>query len=292
MTNTSLMAIKTETIDIIANKVKDLQSKGDIQFPADYSPENAMRAAWLVIQDCKDRSQNAALDVCDKNSVQNSLFRMVIQGLNPVKGQCYFIVYGKTLTLSVSPYGDMHIAKTMDPSIKDIFADVVYKGDTFKYVKKNGKNIITEHCQELGNIDKAQIIAAYATVLFQDGSEYSVIKTFDEIKQSWKQSPLNPVGANGEVSATSTHGKFTAEMCKKTLIHAICKPIIRSSSDRSILGEIYAETEQASHEASIEAEIEEKANALEIDFDVETGEVMPEALAEIPVIEDEDGLPN
>jgi len=279
---TNLALVKKDTVDVVAQKVREFQERGEINFPANYSPENAMKAAWLTIQEVEDKDHRPALDVCDRNSIANALLNMVVQGLNPVKKQCYFVVYGKKLVLQRSYFGSVHVAKTVEPSIIDVVGDVVYEGDELKYIKKSGKTIITEHSQQLANIDKGKIVAAYATVLYKDGSECSTIMTLDEIKQAWRQSKTNPVNDKGDIRPDSVHGKFMAEMCKKTAISKACKYIINSSDDSSLIIKLYKATDDELHEAEVEEEISENANKTVID-----AEIIPDSAPAAAPVEDD-----
>ena len=128
-TATGVGIVKADTVDVVAAKVRKFQENGELHFPANYSPENAMKSAWLCIQETKDRNSRPALEVCTKSSIANALLNMVVQGLNPAKKQCYFIVYGNQLTLQRSYFGAIHIAKTVDPSIEDVTAHVVYEDE-------------------------------------------------------------------------------------------------------------------------------------------------------------------
>lgn len=267
MADQNTQLVKKETIDIVTAKVKQFQNNGELFFPANYSPENALKSAWLQLQEVVDRNQKPALQVCTKESIANSLLSMVVQGLNPDKKQCYFIVYGNKLQLQRSYFGSMAVAKAVNPDVEDIIADVVYEGDEFEFEKKRGKTHVTVHKQKLANIQKDKIIAAYATVLYKDGKDESTIMTMDEIKQAWKQSKMNPVDDKGNLKVGGTHEKFTAEMCKKTVINRACKPIINSSDDSNILAR-FAKQEYADiAEAEAEEEIAEYANSETIDIE-------------------------
>lgn len=256
--------IKKDTVDVVADRVRKFQEKGELHFPANYSPENAMKAAWLSIQETVDRNQKPALEVCTRDSIANALLNMVVQGLNPVKKQCYFIVYGNKLTLQRSYFGAMHIAKTVDPNIADIVAEVIYEGQTFKYAKKNGHNYIVEHQMQLGD-DKKPIVGAYCQVLYKDGTESATVMSIDEIMSAWTKSPTHPIDQNGELKATSTHAQFTGEMAKKTVINRACKSIINSSSDDSLLIEAFRQTDADIAEAEAQEEIEANANTIIIE---------------------------
>lgn len=86
--------------DIVFNKVVALQAKGAIDFPNNYSVGNALKSAYLILQEAKTREKKPVLQVCTQESVSCTLLDMVVQGLNPAKQQCYFIPYGNQLTLS------------------------------------------------------------------------------------------------------------------------------------------------------------------------------------------------
>ena len=269
-----LALVKKDTVDIVATKIRQFQSSGELSLPANYSPENAMKSAWLTIQETTDRNNKLAFEVCTKDSIANSLLNMVVQGLNPAKKQCYFIVYGSQLQLQRSYFGTMHVAKTVNPDIEEIVSDVVYLDDEFEYEKHRGKTIITKHKQKLSDIDKTKIIAAYCTVIYCEGKEDSTIMTIDEIKQAWKQSRMNPITEKGDIKPGSAHDKFTAEMAKKTVTNRACKYIINASNDDSLVISSYHNTCEESTETRVNREIKENANKIEIDVDAETGEVI------------------
>lgn len=289
MADTNAIAIvKKNVVDVVETKVREFQANNELDIPANYSPSNAMKSAWLILQEVKDRNGKPAIEVCTKASMANALLDMVVQGLNPAKKQCYFIVYGNQLVMQRSYFGAMHVARTVCPEIEDIYADVVYADDTFEYEKKRGRNVITKHTQKLGNVSADKLIAAYCTVLYKDGTERTTIMTLDECKQSWKKSKMSAVNANGEINEKSTHGQYTADMMMRTAINKACKSIINSSDDKSIL--ISRKLENTVHQVAVEEEVQENANSVFIDIDdtptevdTETGEIIePSATDEVP----------
>lgn len=294
-TENQLALVKRDTVNVVADRVRKFQESGELHFPANYSPENAMKAAWLVIQETKDRENKPALEVCTRDSIANALLNMVVQGLNPVKKQCYFIVYGKQLALQRSYFGAMHIAKTVDPNIEDIVPEVVYEGQNFRYAKKRGRTYVVQHDMQLGD-DSRPVVAAYCQVLYRDGTENTTIMSMDEIKKAWAMSKTNPIDSNGNVKPTSTHGQFTAEMAKKTVVNRACKTIINSSGDDSLLISAYHQTMADVAEAEAHDEIAANANSRPIVIDAGTGEVndsadtIDNAVAAAP-ISAEDDLP-
>ena len=254
-------------MEAITKRVQQFINNGELTLPADYSPENAMKSAWLMLQETVDRDKRPALQVCTRESVYNALLGMAVQGLNPDKKQCYFIVYGKKLMCQRSYFGSMHVAKMVDPNIVDIYAQTVYADDEFEYEIHIGKEVVTKHVQKLQNIQPDKIIGAYATIVYKDGRELSTVMTFDQIKQAWKQSQMKPVDDKGNIKAGSTHDKFTADMCEKTVINKACKYVINSSSDKSIVGRFAREMDAELKEAEIDQEITDNANQEFIDID-------------------------
>ena len=254
-------------MEAITKRVQQFINNGELTLPADYSPENAMKSAWLMLQETVDRDKRPALQVCTRESVYNALLGMAVQGLNPDKKQCYFIVYGNKLMCQRSYFGSMHVAKMVDPDIVDIYAQTVYADDEFEYEIRHGKEVVTKHVQKLQNINPDKIIGAYATIVYKDGRELSTVMTFDQIKQAWKQSQMKPVDDKGNIKAGSTHDKFTADMCKKTVINKACKYVINSSSDKSIVGRFAREMDAELKEAEIDQEITDNANQEFIDID-------------------------
>ena len=261
----NLALMKRTIVDVVAGKVENLVRNKEIDLPASYSVGNAIKAAWLILQEVEDRNHAKALEVCTKDSIANALLDMIVQGLNPIKKQVYFIVYGKTLTAQRSYFGSMAVAKMVNQKIDDFAYAVVYEGDTFRYGIKNGKKSIVEHEQEFANVDKKDIVGAYAIALDKAGDPLrSEIMTLEEIKQGWKQSKMNPITDKGEIKADSTHGKFTADMAMKTVVNKLCKAIVNASSDKALLLERMNRAEDVSDRAAAESEIEEQANTGEV----------------------------
>ncbi len=95
----------------VLNKIEKFQADGGLTLPANYSVENHMKSAWLILQSTKDRDGNPALSVCTKDSIANALFDMVLQGLAVSKNQGYFIVYGNKLEFQRSYFGTVALAK-------------------------------------------------------------------------------------------------------------------------------------------------------------------------------------
>lgn len=269
----TIALVKKTTVDVVTDKIRQFQDSGELHFPANYSPENALKSAWLTLQSVETKDHKPALQVCTKDSIANALLDMVVQGLNPAKHQCYFIVYGNKLTCQRSYMGTMAVTKSATGA-KDIFAEVVYKGDVFKFAIVRGKKRVTEHIQTIETIDQGEIIGAYCTLVDADDREFTEFMTIKEIRQAWKQSKMNSESEN------STHNKFPQEMCKKTVINRACKIFLNSSDDASLVMKHFRRTEN--EVADLEEEIHENANKQTIDVEYQEAEELEQPVQRKP----------
>ena len=252
-----LALVKKDTVDVVAEKVRMFQEDGQLNFPANYSPENAMKSAWLTLQATKDKDGKPALETCTRDSIANSLLDMVVQGLTPAKDQGYFIAYGKELTFQRSYFGTMAVCKRVTGA-KDILAQVVYEGDEFEYYLDKGRVVISKHVQKLGSIGK-KIVAAYCIVEFGgDTPDFVGLMTMDEIQKAWNMSKMK---------SNSTRDNFPQEMAKRTVINRTCKTLINSSDDSSLVIEHFRNSDATARQAAVEAEVAEHANQEPIDVE-------------------------
>lgn len=262
-----LSIIKKDTVDVVAAKVKEFQEKGELHFPANYSPENAMKSAWLILQNTQDRNKKPALEVCTRDSVANALLDMVVQGLNPVKKQCYFIVYGTQLVCMRSYFGTMSVTKRVTGA-KDIDAAVIYEGDEVDYEIVNGRIKNLTHKQKFGNINKEKTIGAYCTITLPGGEVYTELMTIDEIRKAWSKAQFWAKDQDIEKKG-STHDEFKQEMAKKTVINRACKKFLNSSDDSSLVISHINRADEVKEEALLEEELQQNANkeVIDIEFD-------------------------
>lgn len=268
-----LMVVKKDVLDVLETRINEMVTKDELVLPKNYVVGNAMKSAWLTLQNTVDKNKKKALEVCTKDSIANSILEMTVKGLDPMKKQCYFIVMGNQLTLFVSYLGKIALAKRL--GAKEIIGMVVYEKDTVETEIKDNKYYVTSHKQNFFG-DKGKAIGAYATAYFNDKSlNRTELMTFEDIQQAWKQA----YGYKGE-SGTSVHNKFQSEMIKKTVIGRVAKTIIGTSSDE-YLQESEVDKELA-NEMNVVEEIETNANVELIDIDdkketiVVDGEVVEE----------------
>jgi len=282
--NKNEVAVKERNVtDSVLARVVEMQGNKQLIFPPNYSPENALKSAWLILQDAKTNDKQPVLQACTQNSIANSLLDMVVQGLNPMKNQCYFIPYGKSLTLQRSYLGTMAIAKRL-PNVTDINFQVIYEGDEVAINIEAGRKVIESHIQKFENINPEKVVGAYCVISFYNDSKddvvrYTEIMTIAQIKSAWNQGQMK--GNSG------AHKNFTDQMALKTVINRACKFFVNSSDDSSLLSESFARTSRnESPEIQYElldAEVCENQAVEMIDIAVETGEVMDEPTEQIKV---------
>lgn len=220
-----------EIVASVQNRIAELTEENQLNLPKNYSAANALQSAILAIQETKDISGQNALTVCSKTSIYNALFNTVVQGLSPAKKQVYYIVYGDQLQASRSYFGTMAVTKRLN-DVQDIYADVVYKGDTFKTSKKNGSWVVNAHESSYENIDNDNIVAAYCTIVRKDGSAYTEIMNMKQIQTSW----------NKGKTKGAVHKEFPDQMAKRTVINRACKYFANTSDDSDLIIDAFNRT--------------------------------------------------
>lgn len=225
---------------VVGQMIQSFMQKGTLRLPRDYSPENALKSAWLALQEI-----NVA--PATKESVVNALLDMVVQGLNPAKKQCYFILYGNKLACQRSYFGDQALAERVRPGI-EVYSAVVWKGDEFEFDVVRGRTVVSKHRSTLAH-QGGEIVAAYCGIVETSTGEDlgAVIMTMDQIRKSWSMSKTFGKG-------DTPHAKFPDQMALRTVVRRRCKAIINSSSDALLLESVRRQDEDA-----IEAEVAEDA---------------------------------
>lgn len=280
MTNDKQVALLQKDItDDVNTSLGRLQEEG-LQLPNNYNASNALKSAFFKLQEVKDRNGKPALEVCSKPSIANALLDMVVQGLSPAKTQCYFIVYGQQLQLNRSYFGTQAVLKRLT-NVKDIWANVIFKGDVFDYEIDGGRERLIKHETKFENRDN-EILGAYAVVQTADDEEILTVMTRKEIDASWSQGKTKNV-----------QNKFPQEMAKRTVINRAAKAFINTSDDSDLLVEAINNSTENEYdnervdvtpEEEAQQEIKTKANTEEIDIEdvsyTEVEEEQPEPKSE------------
>lgn len=278
-TNGQVAIAEKNIADAVLQKIQVFQETNTLNVPKDYSAPNALRAAWLILQETKNMDKRPVLEVCTKESIANALLKMVTQGLNPVKKQCSFIAYGNTLTLQREYAGTIAIAKR-DAGVVKVSANVVYAGDEFEY-EINPETLdkkITKHIQTLDSLGAAEIKGAYAIVEYANGSRKTEIMSMAQVRKSWEQGPTK--------GQSPAHKNFPDQMAMKTVINRSLKIDVNSSDDAALFEDDMPADDQRT--ANVKQEITDNANTKELGFadaelqnykptdenvDTETGEI-------------------
>lgn len=239
--------------------IADLVNKGRLQIPPGYSVKNALTFAWLMLQDVKDKDGRPALTVVSRSTVASALLRMVVQGLDPAKLQCYFIVYGKSLSCQRSYFGDMAILRRVRPGA-EVTAGVVYEGDTFRYQMVPRR--IVSHEQDLANVDPDRMVAAYAFVTVNGEQVGAEVMTMDRIRRSWSKSKTF---GNDRIKE-KTHDQFPDEMAMRTVVRRAVKYLINESGD-PWLADVDPADDLDAADSALAQDVAEYANGDVIDVD-------------------------
>lgn len=244
--------------DIVFNKVVGLQAKGAIDFPNNYSVGNALKSAYLILQEAKTREKKPVLQVCTQDSIANALLDMLVQGLNPTKQQCYFIPYGNQLTLSRSYLGTIALTKRLK-GVKDVVAYPIYKNDKLDigFDILTGKTKINEFKPALDH--KAQdLIGALGIIVGENEILYLEYMNMEQIRNAWNQGTMK--------GNSPAHKNFPDQMAIKTVINRVCKKYVNAADDSDKIADLISKTaEEVDNE--LEVEMAENANIKELPLD-------------------------
>lgn len=244
--------------DIVFNKVVDLQARGAIDFPNNYSVGNALKSAYLMLQQATTRDKKPVLQACTQESIANALLDMVVQGLNPTKQQCYFIPYGNQLTLSRSYLGTIALTKRLK-GVKDVVAYPIYKNDKLDigFDILTGKTKINEFKPALEH--KAQeLTGALGIVVGENEILYLEYMNMEQIRNAWNQGTMK--------GNSPAHKNFPDQMAIKTVINRVCKKYVNAADDSDKIADLISKSaEEVDNE--LEIEMAENANVKELPLD-------------------------
>lgn len=231
----ALITMERDISDAVLGKIKTMTEGGDLKLPETYNAGTALKQAFLKIKETKDKNGKNALQVCTTDSISRALLGMCVQGLEPSKNQCYFIVFGNELSLFRSYFGAQAALRRAIPSVGKIVTDIAHEGDEYEFeVNQYGeryiKCIITD---PMKNVDKPYAFG-FCNIYDHDGNLLGSTKmTWKEIQTSW----------NKTRTGGATQKEFPEEMAKRTLINRACKHLLNSSVESNpIVAAAYNET--------------------------------------------------
>ncbi len=262
--------IKKDISAQVLSKIGAFTASGELRLPPNYSPENALKSAYLILIETKNKQGNYALDHCTKESIANALLKMVVWGLSPLKKQCDFVMYGDVLECIIEYTGNVVLAKRYS-GLQDIKAHSIFEGDEFEFEvdTATGRKKIIKHKQTLETIGSKKIKGAYAVLTLSDGTMDVEIMNITQIKDAWNQGKME--------GKSKAHINFPDQMANKTVINRATKLLIRASDDSVLYDSIESEASQVSiAKTEIETEIQNHAHSEEISFEVIEDPLAPE----------------
>lgn len=257
--NTQLANVKKDISAQVLAKVDAFQAAGELRIPENYSPENALKSAYLLLSEQKNSQGKMVLEVCTKESIANALLKMVVWGLSPMKKQCDFIPYGDKLDCSIEYTGNIVLAKRFG-GLKDIKAKAIFKEDQFEFEvnPETGKSRVLVHKQTLASLGSKDVVGAYAILDMQDGSKDVEIMSMAQIRDSWNQGAMK--------GNSPAHKNFPDQMAMKTVINRACKLLVRGSDDAVLYENEERPAPQDRVSEDVKQDIKENANKEEIGF--------------------------
>lgn len=268
---------ESEITGLVLNRINTFVEAGELVLPKDYSPANALKAAWLILQETQDSNKQPVLVSCSQESIANSLLKMVVWGLSPLKKQGDFIPYAGKLDFVPEYTGNIVLAKRYGGLAENPVANAIYKGDVFEFSidPATGRKTVTKHEQKLENLG-GEVVGAYCTYKEVNGNVNTEIMNILQIKNAWNQrkgSGLSPA-----------HTNFSDEMAKKTVINRAMKLLIRGAADGNILavaGDKDDDTPRQTKQEDVKKTIELEQGKETIYFDGHTSEPEPIEVVEV-----------
>ena len=247
--------VKKDVSKEVLTRIETFQKSGELRIPEDYSPENALKSAYLILSETKNKQGQSALDHCTKQSIADSLLKMVVWGLSPLKKQCDFIMYADKLDCSIEYTGNIVLAKRYG-GLKDIKAHAIFKGDEFDYEidPETGRTNIIKHKPSLDSIGSKDVVGAYAIMIMKDDTKDAEVMSISMIHAAWNQGAMK--------GGSTAHKNFPDQMAKKTVINRACKLLIRSSDDSVLYNDNEKYIDVTSEE--VDYEVEQNANQEEL----------------------------
>lgn len=245
---------KKEEFEMILNETILSQYAYDINSNSAESVKKKQEVAMFLskLVNTKDTSGRLAIMTCSQESIKDCCITYCNNELNFFRNQAYLFPFGNTLQFIISKDGYVSMAKALDSNIEDFYYDIVYKNDEFEFKKEAGKTIITKHLQRLENItcNIEDIVCAYATCVFKDGTHIADIMTMREITNALK---------TAHKSLTETHKTNPKIMLSKFPLRRLAKQRINQSANQQIRETIRFEDENIEQpiRETIEVEIDE-----------------------------------
>lgn len=161
---------------------------------------------------------NPTLAACTTQSVIGCVLNSALLGMNPALKQCWFIPYqnnktGKTEAQFQLSYTGLLTLARRSGTIRDVYAQVVRKGDTFRVQYGTDRKI--EHVPAPDGDSTRELTHAYAVIHYHAGGCDFVVFDRNEVEKRRLKSRGQSVNASG------VWAQWDAEMWKKTVLRAV-----------------------------------------------------------------------
>lgn len=139
-------------------------------------------------------TQNQEIAKCSVASIVGAVMQASILGFEPVSalGQCYFVPYGGHVQFQIGYKGYLRLAQN-SKEVKNIYAEVVRKGDKFEY--ELGLEPKLKHVPNLDGF--GDITHVYAVAHLNNGGYQFVVLTHKQIESLRLRSPMQKSGLKG-----------------------------------------------------------------------------------------------
>lgn len=198
-----------EVVVKFSEKLTDKLLSVESALPKDFNRERFVQNCLTVM------NENPALAKINTSQTIQGLLKGAYLGLDFLNRECYLIPYGNSVQFQTDYKGEVKFTKKYSiRPIMDIYAKVVREGDEFIEEIRDGHPSITFKPKTFNNAD---IIGAFAVVLFKDGGMSYETMSMDDI---------NSVRNNYSKAAQSKAWKNSlGEMSKKVVLRRLCKHI-------------------------------------------------------------------
>ena len=182
--------------------------------PQGFNKDRFVLSSITLMRDMlKDEKKRKNLNEISPESIVLCLMKGAFLGLDFLNGECYAIPYSGEMNFQTDYKGEIKVCKkhSIQP-IKDIFAKLVREGDTYEEMVEDGRQKLTFTPIPFSN---ANIVGAFAIVLYHDGSMLYESMSKDEIEKIRED--------YSKAKNSEAWQKSPGEMYKKTVIRRISK---------------------------------------------------------------------
>ena len=179
----------------------------------------------------KDKTGRPAIMSCTQDSIIDCCITYCNNELNFFRNQAYLFPFGNKLSFMIGKDGYVAMAKQLNPDIEDFYYEVVDKKDEFEYSKVAGKTQITKHIQKLENVTCKieDIVCAYATCVYKNGSHEADIMTIQEIINALKTAQKGGFSDTHKLNPRIMLSKFPLRRLAKRKINQSANEEVRRS---------------------------------------------------------------